>query len=398
MQRIDTLTKAEDLFGPGKHGFKDGNPGEGILPTGLNAKYFNITQEEIASLVEWAGIVLNEADSTQLRQALIAKFQAKHAILTALAGLAGTANKLPYFTGADTMALATVFELGAAPLDSAALTGSPTAPTPAFGLNNNRIATMAALQAVRADILGGAAPELLNQIAELAAAIGNDPNFAVTLATQLGQRPKKYAKNALPVVDEGPIIVVGGDGVWEWSASAYYTGYRHPRCGEPIFGVTAAPRPFELPGLGGLFDKAAYPQLWGQVQESGLVVSQAQYDAELGAYWFVNVSATQFRVPNMLGPNSWGMFPRWAAGGVDADTANAIALGTRKLDTMQGHFHGPSSIGISVDLIGQSGTNRNVPQGASTTGGPVADTQHGIPRVGMETSGRFIAFYPRIHV
>jgi hypothetical protein len=391
MQRIDTLTKAVDLFGPGKHGFKDGNPGEGITATGLNAKFFNDIQEEVASFIEWAGIALSEANSTQLRQALIAKFQARNANLTALSGLAGTANKLPYFTAADAMALATVTELGAAPLDSAGLTGSPTAPTPAFGLNNNRIATMAALQAVRADILGGAAPELLNQITELAAAIGNDPNFAVTLATQMAQRPKKYAKNALPTSDEGPIIVIGGDGVWEWSTSAYYTGYRHPRCGEPSFGVTSTPRSHEVAAVGGVFNKADYPQLWGLARESGLLVAQSQFDAELGAYWFVEVSGTQFRVPNLLGPNSWGMFPRWAAGGVDADTANARALGARKIDTFKSHAHAEA---INFFNIGSVASGTSLSRGY-----PTGDLVGYSGNTGTnETAPRHLAFHPRIHV
>lgn len=70
MRRIDTATKAVDLFGAGKHGFKDGDPALAILATKLNAAFFNSAQEELASVVEAAGLGLNPADNTQLLQAI----------------------------------------------------------------------------------------------------------------------------------------------------------------------------------------------------------------------------------------------------------------------------------------------------------------------------------------
>lgn len=45
----------------------------------------------------------------------------------------------------------------------------------------------AAKQAVKSDLLDGA-PEALNTLVELADALNNDPNFAATLATQIGKR------------------------------------------------------------------------------------------------------------------------------------------------------------------------------------------------------------------
>lgn len=72
MRRIDTSTKAVDLFGAGKHGFKNGDPSLAILATKLNAEFFNATQEELASLIEYAGLTLDDADNTQLRQAISA--------------------------------------------------------------------------------------------------------------------------------------------------------------------------------------------------------------------------------------------------------------------------------------------------------------------------------------
>lgn len=70
MRRIDTATKAVDLFGAGKHGFKNGDPALAILATKLNAEFFNSVQEELANLIELSGQTLNSADNTQLYQAV----------------------------------------------------------------------------------------------------------------------------------------------------------------------------------------------------------------------------------------------------------------------------------------------------------------------------------------
>ncbi len=76
MQRITTSTKAVDLFGAGKHGFKDGDLPNGILPTDFNADWCNLVQEEIARAVEGAGIVLDGAVRNQLSLAIAAMIAA----------------------------------------------------------------------------------------------------------------------------------------------------------------------------------------------------------------------------------------------------------------------------------------------------------------------------------
>lgn len=70
MERINTTNKDVDLFGAGKHGFRDGNPGGGIFATFLSAAWFNALQEEVANLIEAFGDALNAADRTQLRKAV----------------------------------------------------------------------------------------------------------------------------------------------------------------------------------------------------------------------------------------------------------------------------------------------------------------------------------------
>lgn len=70
MDRINSQNKAVDLWGAGKHGWRDGNIGVGVLPTAINAAFLNGIQEELASVIEAAGIVLDANSRTQLFQAL----------------------------------------------------------------------------------------------------------------------------------------------------------------------------------------------------------------------------------------------------------------------------------------------------------------------------------------
>ncbi len=70
MHRIDTTNKAVDLFGAGKHGWKDGNKALGIVPTEFNAAIMNMLQEELVGIVEAAGITLDPNNRAQLLTAL----------------------------------------------------------------------------------------------------------------------------------------------------------------------------------------------------------------------------------------------------------------------------------------------------------------------------------------
>ena len=71
-----------------------------------------------------------------------------------------------------------------APLASPALTGTPTAPTANTATNTTQIATTAFVQQEIA-ILTDSAPGLLNTLDELAAALGDDANFAATTANTI---------------------------------------------------------------------------------------------------------------------------------------------------------------------------------------------------------------------
>lgn len=79
-----------------------------------------------------------------------------------------------------------------ADLASPALTGTPTAPTANQATNSTQIATTAFVKAALAALVDGS-PAALDTLQELAAALGNDPNFATTIATQIGEKMAKSA-------------------------------------------------------------------------------------------------------------------------------------------------------------------------------------------------------------
>jgi hypothetical protein len=74
-----------------------------------------------------------------------------------------------------------------APLASPALTGVPTAPTAAANTNTTQIATTAYVQTEIADLIASA-PGALDTLDELAAALGDDANYASTITTALGTK------------------------------------------------------------------------------------------------------------------------------------------------------------------------------------------------------------------
>jgi len=83
---------------------------------------------------------------------------------------------------------------GFAPLVSPALVGVPTAPTAAAGTNTTQIATTEFIQSAVAALVASS-PAALNTLAELATALGSDPNFATTMTNALAAKAPLASPN-----------------------------------------------------------------------------------------------------------------------------------------------------------------------------------------------------------
>lgn len=176
------------------------------------------------TLNELATALGNDANFAATITAALGGKQPLDATLTALAGLATVADRMIYATGADAFATTplTAFArtlmddadaataratLAAAPLASPALTGTPTAPTAAGGTNTTQLATTAFVQAAVTALIN-ASPAALDTLNELAAALGNDANFAATVTASLALK----APLASPAFTGAPTVPTAAPG------------------------------------------------------------------------------------------------------------------------------------------------------------------------------------------
>lgn len=139
----------------------------------------------IRALAIAADITLTEDSDDDLKNAI-----------TALVGLTAPAshnhNNLYYTEGEVDDLVAAL-----AALASPAFTGTPTAPTADPGTNTEQLATTAFVAAAIASLISSA-PGALDTLAELAAALGDDANFAATVTNALaGKQPLNSELSAI---------------------------------------------------------------------------------------------------------------------------------------------------------------------------------------------------------
>ncbi|EMV6138343.1 phage tail protein [Escherichia coli] len=142
-----------------------------------------------------------------VQAALTALINGAPATLDTLKEIAVAINNDPKFSTTINNALALK-----APLSSPAFTGTPTAPTAAQSVNNTQIATTAFVKSAIAAMVGSA-PAALDTLNEMAAALGNDPNFATTMLNALaGKQPLDNTLTSLSGKDVAGLLAYLGLG------------------------------------------------------------------------------------------------------------------------------------------------------------------------------------------
>ncbi|EMJ2943238.1 phage tail protein [Escherichia coli] len=185
------------------------------------------------------------ATTAFVQAALTALINGAPATLDTLKEIAAAINNDPNFSTTINNALALK-----APLSSPALTGTPTAPTAAQSVNNTQIATTAFVKSAIAAMVGSA-PAALDTLNELAAALGNDPNFATTMLNALaGKQPLDNTLTNLSGKDVAGLLTYLGLG--EGSALPV---------GVPVPWPSATPPTGWLKCNGAVFSSEKYPNL-----------------------------------------------------------------------------------------------------------------------------------------
>lgn len=167
-----------------------------------------------------------------------------------------------------------------APLDSPALTGTPTAPTPETTAAGIEIAT-AAFVAAKVAQLVGSAPETLDMLKELADALGNYPNFATTVLNKLaGKQPLDDTLTALSGKSvDGLIEYVGLRETINHAADALLKSQNGGDIPEkPLFvqNIGALPASGTAVAANRLASRGALPALTGTTRgsDSGLIMGE----------------------------------------------------------------------------------------------------------------------------
>lgn len=204
--------------------------------------------------------------------------------------------------------------------------------------------------------LTDSAPATLDTLNELAAALGDDPNFAATIASQLSSiegdiTSLEATVGGLVNVPTGTTVVVRG---------------------------TTAPTGF-IKENGASLSRTTYAALWAYAQASGNLA--ASEGAKQKGQFGPGNGSTTFTIPD-----SRGIFLRGWDDGAGLDTGRVF--GTYQEDAFQGHIHNvpnlplnPNSAPAGPDANGYGSTTK-------PTTGPVTDGTNGTPRTANETRGK----------
>ncbi|MFW9266521.1 hypothetical protein ACLK1G_04910 [Pseudomonas sp. NR3] len=149
MQKIGSSTSTANGAGE----YTEGSPGSGVDATLITAAWLNTIQRELVNLILGASLTLNPADDSQVLKAV-------QALQTSMSTWAK-------------------------------ITGKPTT-VAGYGITDTftKTETSSAIQAAVAALVASS-PAALDTLKELAAALGNDPNFATTMTNALASKANK---------------------------------------------------------------------------------------------------------------------------------------------------------------------------------------------------------------
>lgn len=326
--------------------------------------------------------------------ALGSEKQAHHDLLTALAALVTSADKALYFNGENSPALTTLTAFARSLL---AVADAAAARAAIGAASQDDVATAVAN-------LVGSSPAALDTVYELAAALGNNANFAAEVINALADKQQKAANlTALAALAsaENKLPYATGSGTW---ALANLTAFARTllaasntaeavaalgltNIGVPVGTTIYVPSTTAPPGFikknGALLSRATYAALWEFAQTSGnIAATDGVWNGNVGQF-SPGDGSTTFRIPDGRGEFTRG-WDDWR--GVDSGRA----LGSTQADDFKSHNHGLNMWGLTTfdNTGGPSAVGADT--GGSSTG--VANGSNTITLAGgAETRPRNIA-------
>lgn len=176
-----------------------------------------------------------------------------------------------------------------APLNSPVLMGKPTAPTAGEKDNSTQIANTSFVQAALAALVGSS-PEALDTLNELAAALGNDPNFATTVTNELAGK-MAIARNGEDIADKTAFVHnIGLSATGQNTDNLLFTGpdgmkiqvFRRTLANSPTIGtINTVPVTFPVPFPVNCWGVFATKLTWVQVATSCEWVSNTGFTAQV---------------------------------------------------------------------------------------------------------------------
>ena len=238
------------------------------------------------------------------------------------------------------------------------------------------------VQQAISNLLNGA-PGALDTLQELAAALGNDANFATTMTNALAGKATKATTMAgygitngviqlpsgaaLPATNIGPIWHDDYNSLMTWQAftanGANYTGYASVLVGSLLMDTQQMPRPGYIKSGVQNLSRTAYAALRAWAMHNGMMVAVGVWAAGTIAV-ADNADGTTFRIFDVRGE-----FPRfWDDGrGVDASRI----FGSSQTDALQ-NITGSAAVYAPTSNAGASGALSASGAGSALTGGSSA--------------------------
>lgn len=337
MRRIDTPTKAADLFGPGKDGFRAS--ALGVRPTQLSEQFCNDMQETLLHPIEYAGLVPGAAYD-QLTQAIL------------LIASIGTVTEV------DANTVLTKAERGLVLVNASAANVTLTLPA------ND---TLMDFVIRRVD---NTANKVIVQVADAV-------NEAILHNTWINSDGYSFLR------------LFGAGDYWYLRADANGAWYPMSRLDAAPIGSVIMNTHSIVPaggygkGNGSLYIRADFPWLWDMASASGNIDTEANWTASKSAGYSTGDTATTMRVLEFRGE-----FLRIYDDGRGIDSGRG--LGEPQLDALQGHGHSRDRNNVNgsgTDSV-LGGTDGSTTPNAITVKTIISDGTHGTPRVASETRGR----------